>query len=333
MSPIFTAAPRRHPTWALGTLAELLAAGEAGTAQTIARMRQLVDEALHDPSIVRLAKDIVRNVPAFDEAGEAQAIYNWVSTHIRFTKDVVNKELLYAPTDLLKVGAGDCDDISMLMATLLMAIGYPARMVTVAANATAPDQFSHVYVEAEVPAGSGQWIAMDAARPDSMFGFEPPVYSRKRAWSLTDDSYQDLSGTKVYARGNVVVRLSGLEQSLQTPAPTLGNYPRYRGLGTGLGTYQSTPHFAYPGWRRRIPGGPAGGQYHGWTHNYSVGTALAAQDQFEADRNAGAAGHDPAHASPRSPRGVYRGPAEVPPSHLAIGRRWGRDSCLPTGRL
>src|SRR5206468_9138265 len=27
------------------------------------------------------------------------------------------------------------------------------------------------------------------------------------------------------------------------------------------------------------------------------------------------------------------GPAEVPPSHLAIGRRSGRDSCLPTGRL
>jgi hypothetical protein len=53
-----------------------------------------------------------------------------------------------------------------------------------------------VYVEAEAPAGSGNWIPMDAARLEAEFGAEPPHYFRKRAWSLTDDSYVDLSGHK-----------------------------------------------------------------------------------------------------------------------------------------
>lgn len=170
--------------------------GESGTAQTIALMRKLVDQALQDQVFIRKAVDIVRGVPEFDDFGEAEAIYHWVKRTIRYTKDPVTKEKLYPPQELLKIRAGDCDDISMLMAGLLLAVGYPARFITVSANAQQPDEFSHVYVEAEVPSGSGNWIPMDAARLNSDFGAEPPVYFRKRAWSVTDDSYQDLSGGK-----------------------------------------------------------------------------------------------------------------------------------------
>lgn len=181
--------------------------GERGTAQTIQLMRQLVDQALGDPGFVRQAIDIVRSVEAYDDFGEAEALYNWVKHNIRFTKDPVTKEKLYPPGELLKIRAGDCDDISMLLGAMLLAVGYPARLVTVSANPQAPAEFSHVYVEAEVPPGSGNWVPLDAARFDSSFGAAPPQYFRKRAWSLTDDSYQDLSGGRLrgslagYARG------------------------------------------------------------------------------------------------------------------------------------
>jgi Transglutaminase-like superfamily len=171
--------------------------GEPGTAQTIRLMRQLIDHALADAQFVRLAIDIVRSVSAYDDLGEAEALYNWVKRNIRFTKDPVTKEKLYPPEELLKIKAGDCDDIAMLLGALLIAVGYPARLVTVSANPENPQEFSHVYVEGEVPPGSGNWIAMDAARLDSQFGIEPPTYFRKRAWSLTDDSYQDLSAGRL----------------------------------------------------------------------------------------------------------------------------------------
>jgi hypothetical protein len=171
-----------------------LADGNAGTEQTVRLMRRLIDQALNSSEFVRFAVDLVRNVPAYDDFGEVYALFSWVQQNIRYTKDPVTKEKLYPPLELLKIQAGDCDDISMLLAALAIALGYPARLVTVAANANYPDDYSHVYTEVEAPPGSGKWIAVDAARPNSAFGLEPAVYFRKRGWSLTDDSSQDLHG-------------------------------------------------------------------------------------------------------------------------------------------
>lgn len=225
MSPIFTL-PMYEPAVHGFIAAQPLLNGDAGVEQTIALMRQLVDEALRDPSFIRWATDVVRSVPAFDDFAEAEALYNWVRDNVRFTKDPVNKEKLYPPTELLKIRAGDCDDISMLLAAGLMAVGYPARLVTVA-TPSAPEQFSHVYVEAEIPAGSNQWVAIDPARFDSEFGVPPPVTTRARWWSLTDGSYGDLSGTKIFAHPGATVHVN------------LGNYPRFRSGVSGLGSYGS----------------------------------------------------------------------------------------------
>jgi hypothetical protein len=185
---------------------EPLLSGDAGVEQTIQTMRELVDEALHDPAIIRLATDIVRSVPAFDDASELKALFDWEIGNIRFTKDPVNKEKLYPPAELLKIRAGDCDDMSMLIATLAMAVGYPARLVTVAVNG---DEFSHVYAEANL---NGQWIPLDTARFDSEFGIAPPITTRSRWWSLSDSSYGELAGR-------------------------LGYYPRFRSHVSGLGSY------------------------------------------------------------------------------------------------
>jgi len=197
--------------------------GDAGVSQTIDQMRALVDEALRDPSILRTAKDILRGVPAFDDLSEAQSLYNWVRSNIRFTKDPVNKETLYPPSELLQIRSGDCDDISMLLATLLMAVGYPARLMTVAASG---DEFSHVYVEGQI---NGQWIPMDPARSDSQFGVAPPAFTRARWWSLSDSSQGDLPGT-------------------------LGHYQRFRSHVSGMGTYGSVN-------RHRTMMGRSGGRH------------------------------------------------------------------------
>jgi len=175
----------------LGYRAPLLS-GDAGVSQTVRLMRKLIDQAVSDPSFVRFAIDLVRDVPAHDEQSEVATLFHWVLTNIRFTKDPVTKEKLYPPQQLLQIRAGDCDDISMLIAALAIAIGYPARLVTVAATMQAPEDFSHVYVEVELPPGSDNWIALDAARPGAQFGLSPEFYTRKRAWSLTDSSYTDL---------------------------------------------------------------------------------------------------------------------------------------------
>lgn len=238
MSPIFTRSPgccglsagSADPSSSslIGYRAPLLA-GDQGTQQTVELMRRLVDEAQADQSFVNLAVRIVKTAPAYDDIGELEALYKWVKQNFRFTKDPVAKEKLYPPQQLLKLKAGDCDDLSMLLGALLLAVGYPARLITISANPAQPTEFSHVYVEAEAPPGSGQWIPMDVARADAQFGVAPPNYFRKRAWSLTDSSYQDLSGSRAFVHANTVPGLRGLGEYVSDAFVIPG--------GTRLGSY------------------------------------------------------------------------------------------------
>jgi len=277
VSPIFMGSPfQSQPRTSMPGAAYRapLLNGEPGTAQTIALMRKLVDEALSDASFIRQATDIVRSVRAFDEIGEAQALYNWVHRYIRFTKDPLTKEKLYPPQELLKIRAGDCDDIAMLLGAFLLAVGYPARLVTVSANPDSPQEFSHVYVEGEVPAGSGNWIPMDVARIDSQFGTEPPVYFRKKAWSLVDDTSQDLNGGRLrgslsgyIGMGDGAIDYNTLLQQGLTEIPAIISTAGggSSSFATPQGTAQTAPPNPYasfmtpytPGYG--VPGGGYGG--------------------------------------------------------------------------
>lgn len=173
-----------------------LQSGEAGTAQTIDVMRKLVDDALVDESFNAHIASILRGVPEFDELSELRAIYDWFKRNVRFTRDPLTKEKLIPPAELLKIRSGDCDDVAMAIAAAVTQIGFPARWITISTNAENPREFTHIYVEAESPIGSGNWIALDTARIDSQFGLEPAHYYRKRAWSVAGNSYEDLSGTR-----------------------------------------------------------------------------------------------------------------------------------------
>lgn len=248
MSPIFGFEPAAFEPSPLSRAP--LMGGDAGVSQTVDVMRSLIDQSMADAQFLRLASDIVRRVASYDDLGEAQAIYSWVKSHIRFTKDPLTKETLFPPMELLKRGAGDCDDISMLMAALDMAVGLPARLVTVAGNPNSPEQFSHVYVEVEAPVGSDNWVPQDAARAGARFGQEPPHYFRKKAWSLSENYSQDLSGYTQVHEMDWPGRRHGLGSYGKTGAfPWLGGrfQPDTTGLGQGSDVDENAQSGAYTG--------------------------------------------------------------------------------------
>ena len=245
-----------------------LHSGDRGTAQTIRLMRQLVDRALTDPGFVRFAIDLVRTAAAFDAAGELAAIFSWVHQNVRYTMDPVSKEKLYPPQELLKIRAGDCDDISMLIGALALAVGYPARVVTVAADPGSPEEFTHVYTEVEAPPGSGRWMALDAARPNAYMGRQPESYFRKRAWSLTDETQQDIKGLSGYCSmdglgddGGDGFDWSGFTSQLLTETPQI--------IAASTGQSSSV----------RLPGGTSvmtGNPYSSFATPYTPGYAVPA---------------------------------------------------------
>lgn len=199
--------------------------GHRGTAQTIQAMRALIDSGIKNQGINRLAVQIVRNTPEFSETPKVQAIYEWMRSHIRFVADPVGKEVLRTPEETITVGAGDCDCMTVLIATLAGSAGMPSRAVTVSTDPSEPNTYSHVYPEVFA---DGQWIPVDCARPNSELGLSPSRYFLKKEWDLFGQGSRQISG------------LSGLKSM---------GCPGVKGMGRGdLGAYLGASRGAH---RRR----------------------------------------------------------------------------------
>jgi len=176
-----------------------LLSGDAGVAQTIGVMRQIVDDAVKDPAVNAAAIEFVRGVSdSFSRDQKAQAIYAAVANRWLYVEDPVGpfgpKETVRPVRLLLQTFAGDCDDATILICALCGTIGIPCRIVTIAADPTSPREFSHVYPEAEI--APGRFVAMDVARPGSAYGVPPARYFRKRVWDLSSKNYSDMAGVK-----------------------------------------------------------------------------------------------------------------------------------------
>lgn len=213
---------------------EPLLEGDDGTAQTIAWIRQLVDQGKKDPFVNRFTGTLLRRarVAPYDDAGEIRAIFEGVLRHVRFTKDPEGKECLRPARTTLEWGFGDCDDINaILLPSMLGTVGYRTRIVTIASHPAAPKQFTHVYCEVLF---RGRWIALDAARKGTKIGVPPARQFRKRVWSIDDDSFQDVGRIGCGASGPCVgctMRRRSLGAATHYRLGPLGRVYRSSGLG------------------------------------------------------------------------------------------------------
>jgi hypothetical protein len=254
-----------HPVHFGGmSLSRELPAGDAGVAETIAAMCRLVDNAVKDPQVNRLAIGIVRGHGAWQPLRDLQSLYAYWQACFRYVEDPVGplgpKETLRPVRDLLELCAGDCDDSAMVMAALAGTLGYETRFVTVAADASDPSQFSHVYSEALIQPHDGsapRWVAMDCARPGARFGLAPQYYYRRKVWGTQDGSAQSAEG-----RGRVQ-GLSGyavlgddstIAQDIQASGVAAANViaasnpqSTYYGSSAGAAPGIMAPGIGYPG--------------------------------------------------------------------------------------
>lgn len=141
--------------------------GERGTFATLTLMRGMVKQFKRAPAIRGLALDLIREVPQKNWGGEVRAIFNYVRDSIRYTRDVAGLETLQTPLITLEDEAGDCDDKSTLLASLLESVGHPTRFVAV--GYTGPGEYSHVYVETRM---GERWLPLDATMPHDV-GWSP----------------------------------------------------------------------------------------------------------------------------------------------------------------
>lgn len=136
-----------------------LPGGERGTLATLKLMAKLVKKYSKHPLIYKLSRRLVSRLPSKNYAAEAKTLHAFVRDKIRYCKDIDGVETVMSPDQTLVNGCGDCDDQSVLIASLLKSIGHPVRFVVVG---NTKGHFSHVYVETKI---GSKWAAVETTEP------------------------------------------------------------------------------------------------------------------------------------------------------------------------
>lgn len=167
--PPLTSRPQMLRRQPLRKLIEI-PSGALGTRETLKQMRGLVQKGKHDQRIRDLANGIVSHVPGKDWRGELAALLDYVRANVRYSLDPNDIETIQGAAGTLALGYGDCDDSSVLLATLAECIGHPCCLV--AFGFEAPGNFEHVMTFAS-GAGETPWLGMDATEPHGLGWFPP----------------------------------------------------------------------------------------------------------------------------------------------------------------
>lgn len=147
--------------------------GTAGTKATLRIMRQFVREYKKSLPIRELALSLVRNTPGHKNfVGQIKALHAWVQNNIQYVKDVRGVETVQTPLVTIELRQGDCDDQSVLLASLLESIGHQTRFIAIKQNAFGP--FVHVFTETRV---GPRWLPLETT--EKMRPFQPMRYSNR----------------------------------------------------------------------------------------------------------------------------------------------------------
>jgi hypothetical protein len=145
---------------------------------------------------------------------------------------------------MLELRAGDCDDMTILLGTMLESIGHPIRLVIVGPDISRPKLFSHIYLEVKY---KNKWIPLDATMPFPM-GWAPRLSVKKiipfdRRFSTMNDEL-NFQGNKA-VRGSRPLWLIDLLKTLRHQAlpPKDPNIKRLVSLLRRRGIWGRIPRF------------------------------------------------------------------------------------------
>jgi hypothetical protein len=120
--------------------------GFRGIEDEAAFLRKMVEATRGDLSLKELALNIVRDasVESRDELGQAAAIGKWAQENIYYVHEAV--EFFQRPKTTLRLKAGDCDDFTTLIVSLLQTLGIGGRLVLMKVNG----RWAHIFPVAVV---------------------------------------------------------------------------------------------------------------------------------------------------------------------------------------
>ena len=141
-------------------------------------LQDLVRKGIRNPVIYQLVREIVSRCPDRNDGCEIAQVFWYAKANVRCTQDIFGIDSYQAPQRTVQFKAGDCDDSSVLLCSMLGSIGYQTgfRVISVGGQV-----WEHIYALVGVPKpGSSKLIALDTTVPSSYPGWQPPAWRAKK---------------------------------------------------------------------------------------------------------------------------------------------------------
>lgn len=117
-----------------------------------------------------------------DWRGELQGAFDFVREHVRYTRDIQDVELFQRADRTLELGIGDCDDMAILLGSIIGNIGFPTIVRVISTDGPT---FHHVYLLAGLPPEDPkEWIALDASQGEGV-GWEVAGIVKKQDYYVS----------------------------------------------------------------------------------------------------------------------------------------------------
>lgn len=138
------------------------------------------------------AVSLARQYPGAQNWEQAKAICEWVRDNIGYVSDPQGSEYIQLPEETLNNGGGDCDDQAVLLASLLMCIGFQCALIFIP---------KHVYVAVHCPDAPGDMRTYpSSAWPDGSSARDwigcDPTCSNCRFGEIPEDD-QNISSVEI----------------------------------------------------------------------------------------------------------------------------------------
>jgi transglutaminase-like putative cysteine protease len=152
--------------------------GLAGIWQTMYVMRDLVRKSIEDRIVKETAVKIIRDIPPQDNFSQIKALFDYVRDNVKYVKDIYGIEEIQTPSRMIKnieqkKAFGDCDDMALLLASLLYNVGFKTRFVVIA---TTPKRYNHIRTEVYY---NDYWLPLEATSKKpigyKMISYEEPL--------------------------------------------------------------------------------------------------------------------------------------------------------------
>lgn len=142
--------------------------------KALGEILRLIKEGRDDPRIYEITREVIsQSGTKFGyDIDELEALYQFVQGRVRYVRDPYGRDIYQGAVDTLdKHKTGDCEDLTILLASMVLTVGYPVAIKLVS---VAGELWDHIYPLAGMPPEEPKkWVAMDATLSYGRLGQEP----------------------------------------------------------------------------------------------------------------------------------------------------------------